>query len=122
MKHELALLREENEEFKALIRNMQQPSGRAVGTLTPSAPAVGPASTNLSSANCAAKRRAAEDPPDEPITMSDFMEALAHLGADIAADRVANMASHTLKLIEPHVRLKILEQQHAAVLATTPMQ
>ncbi|KAL3218289.1 hypothetical protein MRX96_031617 [Rhipicephalus microplus] len=32
LKRELALLRKENEEFKALIRNMQQPSERAVET------------------------------------------------------------------------------------------
>ncbi|KAL1478991.1 hypothetical protein MTO96_052238 [Rhipicephalus appendiculatus] len=122
LKRELALLRKENAEFKALIRNMQQPSERAVETPTPAAPAVEPAPTTSSNANRAAKRRAAEDPPDEPVTMSNFMEALARLRADIAADRAADMTPHTLQLTELHARLQILEGQHAAVRATTPMQ
>ncbi|KAL3202216.1 hypothetical protein MRX96_042627 [Rhipicephalus microplus] len=63
LKRELALLRKENEEFKVLIRNMQQPSERAVETPTPAAPAVERASTNSSNANRAAKRHAADDPP-----------------------------------------------------------
>ncbi|KAL3190886.1 hypothetical protein MRX96_019133 [Rhipicephalus microplus] len=96
LKRELALLRKENEEFKALIRNIQQPSEHAVETPTLAAPAVERASTNSSNANRAAKRRAAGDPPDEPVTMSNFMEALARLRADIAADRVADMTPHTL--------------------------
>ncbi|KAL3209963.1 hypothetical protein MRX96_052304 [Rhipicephalus microplus] len=58
LKRELAWLRKENEEFEAFYRNLQQPSERAAGTLTPSAPAVEPASTNSSNANHAAKRRA----------------------------------------------------------------
>ncbi|KAL1475716.1 hypothetical protein MTO96_037086 [Rhipicephalus appendiculatus] len=70
LKRELALLRKENAEFKALIRNMQQPSERAVETPTPAAPAVEPAPTTSSNANRAAKRRAAEDPPDEPVSKS----------------------------------------------------
>ncbi|KAL1474924.1 hypothetical protein MTO96_037661 [Rhipicephalus appendiculatus] len=122
LKRELALLRKENAEFKALIRNMQQPSERAVETPTPAASAVEPAPTTSSNANRAAKRRAAEDPPDEPVTMSNFMEALARLRADIAADRAADMTPHTLQLTELHARLQILEGQHAAVRATTPMQ
>ncbi|KAL3218065.1 hypothetical protein MRX96_006046 [Rhipicephalus microplus] len=100
---------------------MQQPSERAVETPPPAAPAVERASTNSSNANRAAKRRAADDPPDEPVTMSNFMEALARLRADIAADRVADMTPHALQLTELHARLQILEQ-HAAVRATTPMQ
>ncbi|KAH8019325.1 hypothetical protein HPB51_018936 [Rhipicephalus microplus] len=122
LKRELALLRKENEEFKALIRNIQQPSEHAVETPTPAAPAVERASTNSSNANRAAKRRSAGDPPDEPVTMSNFMEALARLRADIAADRVADMTPHTLQLTELHARLQILEEQHAVVRATTPMQ
>ncbi|KAL3241476.1 hypothetical protein MRX96_002586 [Rhipicephalus microplus] len=121
LKRELALLRKENEEFKALIRNMQQPSERAVETPTPAAPTVERASTNSSNANRAAKSRVAEDPLHEPITMSNFMEALARLRTYIAADRVADMTPHTLQLTELHARLQILEQ-HAAVRATTPMQ
>ncbi|KAH8033927.1 hypothetical protein HPB51_017625 [Rhipicephalus microplus] len=121
LKRELALLRKENEEFKAPIRNMQQPSERAVETPTPTAPALERASTNSSDANRAAKRRAADDPPDEPVTMSNFMEAFARLRADIAADRVADMIPHTLQLTVLHARLQILEQ-HAAVCATTSMQ
>ncbi|KAL3195106.1 hypothetical protein MRX96_045771 [Rhipicephalus microplus] len=62
LKRELALLRKENEEFKVLIRNMQQPSEHAVETPTPAAPAVECASTNSSNANRATKRRVAEDP------------------------------------------------------------
>ncbi|KAL3247676.1 hypothetical protein MRX96_056920 [Rhipicephalus microplus] len=100
---------------------MQQPSGRAVETPTPAAPAVERASTNSSNDNRAAKRRAADDSPDEPVTMSNFMEALARLRADIAADRVADMTPHPLQLTELHARLQILEE-HAAVRATTPMQ
>ncbi|KAL3210289.1 hypothetical protein MRX96_052207 [Rhipicephalus microplus] len=100
---------------------MQQLSERAVETPTPITPAVEPGSTNSSNANRPAKRRAAEDPLDEPVTMSNFMEALARLRADIAADRVADMTPHTLQLTELHMRLQILEQ-HAAVRATTPMQ
>ncbi|KAL3226883.1 hypothetical protein MRX96_024603 [Rhipicephalus microplus] len=120
LKRKLALLRKENEEFKALIRNMQQPSERAVETPTPAVPAVEPASTNSSNANRPAKRRAAEDPLDEPVTMSNFMKALARLRADIAADHVTDMTPHTLQLTELNARLQILEQQ-VAVCATTPM-
>ncbi|KAL3203237.1 hypothetical protein MRX96_042029 [Rhipicephalus microplus] len=90
---------------------MQQPSERAVETTTPAAPAVEPAFTNSSNANRPAKRRAAEDLPDEPVSMSNFMETLARLRADIAADRVADMTPHTLQLTEVHVRLQILEEQ-----------
>ncbi|KAL3244557.1 hypothetical protein MRX96_047164 [Rhipicephalus microplus] len=92
---------------------MQQPSERAVETPTPAAAAVERASTNSSNANCAAQRRAANDPPVEPGTMSNFMEALARLRADIAADRVADMIPHALQLTELHARLQILEQQAA---------
>ncbi|KAH7934424.1 hypothetical protein HPB51_029192 [Rhipicephalus microplus] len=86
LKRELALLRKENEEFRALVRNMQQPTERAVETPTPTATAVERASTNSSNANHAAKRRAADDPPDEPVTMSNFKEALGRLGALRALD------------------------------------
>ncbi|KAL3197820.1 hypothetical protein MRX96_044698 [Rhipicephalus microplus] len=120
LKRELALLRKENEEFKALIRNMQQLSERAVETPTPAAPAVEPASTNSSNANRPAKRRVAEDPSDEPVTMSNFMEALARLHADIAADRVADMTPHTLQLTELHTRLQMLEQ-HATTNGLLPL-
>ncbi|KAL3243677.1 hypothetical protein MRX96_020116 [Rhipicephalus microplus] len=75
---------------------MQQPSERAVKTTTTATPAVEPASTKSSNTNRPAKRRAAEDPSDEVVTMSNFMEALARLRADIAADRVADMTPHTL--------------------------
>ncbi|KAH8024484.1 hypothetical protein HPB51_025111 [Rhipicephalus microplus] len=115
LKRELALLRKENGKFKALIRNRQQPSERAVETPTPAAQAVEPASTNSSNANRPAKRRAAEDPSDEPVTMSIIMEALARLRADIAADRVADMTPQTLQLTELHARLQILEQHAVAV-------
>lgn len=54
--------------------------------------------------------------------MSNFMEALACLRADIAADRAADMTPHALQLTELHARLQILEGQHAAVRAPTPMQ
>ncbi|KAL3256032.1 hypothetical protein MRX96_017238 [Rhipicephalus microplus] len=83
---------------------MQQPSERAVETPTPAAPGVERASTNSSNANRAAKRRAAENFPDEPVTMSNFMEALAHLRPDIAADSVADMTRHTFQLTELHAR------------------
>lgn len=122
LKRELAFLRKENAEFKALIRNLQQPRESVVEAPTPVAPAVEPAPTTSSNANRAAKRRAAEDPADEPVTMSNFMEALARLRADIAADRAADMTPHTLQLTELHARLQILEGQHAAVRAPTPMQ
>ncbi|KAH7967843.1 hypothetical protein HPB52_002914 [Rhipicephalus sanguineus] len=105
----------ENAEFKALIRNLQQPSERVVEAPTPAAPVVEPAPTTSSNASRAAKRRAAEDPPDEPVTMSKLMEALARLRADIAADRAADMTPHTLQLTELHARLQILEGQHTAV-------
>ncbi|KAH7935545.1 hypothetical protein HPB52_002314 [Rhipicephalus sanguineus] len=122
LKRELALLRKENAEFKALIRNLQQPSERVVEAPTPAAPVVEPAPTTSSNASRAAKRRAAEDPPDEPVTMSKLMEALARLRADIAADRAADMTPHTLQLTELHARLQILEGQHTAVRAPTSMQ
>ncbi|KAH8041040.1 hypothetical protein HPB51_013700 [Rhipicephalus microplus] len=122
LKRELAFLRKENEEFKALIRNMQQPSERAVETPMTAAPAVEPAFTNSSNANRTAKRHAAEDRPDEPVTMSNFMEALARLSADIAADRVADVTPHTLQLTELHAWLQILEEQHVVVRAATPMR
>ncbi|KAL1467693.1 hypothetical protein MTO96_042001 [Rhipicephalus appendiculatus] len=93
---------------------MQQPSERAVETPTPAAPAVEPTPTTSSNANRAAKRRAAEDPPDVPVTMSNLMEALARLRTDIAADRAADMTPHTLQLTELRARLQILEGQHAA--------
>ncbi|KAH7973709.1 hypothetical protein HPB49_004060 [Dermacentor silvarum] len=115
LKRELAFLRKENAEFKALIRNLQQPRESVVEAPTPVAPAVEPAPTTSSNANRSAKRRAAEDPADEPVTMSNFMEALARLRADIAADRAADMTPHTLQLTELHARLQILEGQHAAV-------
>ncbi|KAH7965000.1 hypothetical protein HPB49_002765 [Dermacentor silvarum] len=114
LKRELAFLRKENAEFKALIRNLQQPRESVVEAPTPVAPAVEPAPTTSSNANRAAKRRAAEDPADEPVTMSNFMEALARLRADIAADRAADMTPHTLQLTELHARLQILEGRHAA--------
>ncbi|KAH7968575.1 hypothetical protein HPB52_009832 [Rhipicephalus sanguineus] len=69
LKRELALLPKENAEFKALVRNLQQPSERVVEAPTPAAPVVEPATTTSSNASRAAKRRAAEDPPDEPVTM-----------------------------------------------------
>ncbi|KAH8029676.1 hypothetical protein HPB51_002698 [Rhipicephalus microplus] len=96
LKRELALLRKENEEFKALITNMQQPSERAVETPTPAVPAVERASTTSSNANRAAKRPEADNPLDEPVTIPNSMEALARLRADIAADHVADMTPHTL--------------------------
>ncbi|XP_049518660.1 uncharacterized protein LOC125943408 [Dermacentor silvarum] len=114
LKRELVFLRKENAEFKALIRNLQQPRERVVEAPTPAALAVEPAPTTSSNANRAAKRRAAEDPADEPVTMSNFMEALARLRADIAADRAADMTPHTLQLTELHARLQILEGQHEA--------
>lgn len=101
---------------------MQQPSERAVETPMPATAALEPTSTNSWNANCAAKRRAAEDSLDEPVTMSNFMEALARFRADIAEDRVADMTPHTLQLTELHAWLQTLEEQHAAVRATTPMQ
>ncbi|KAL3170432.1 hypothetical protein MRX96_014664 [Rhipicephalus microplus] len=83
VKREQALLRKEKAEFKALIRNIQEPSERAVETPTPAAPAIDPASTNSSNTNRAAKRHAAEEPPDVLGNKSNFMEALARLRTDI---------------------------------------
>ncbi|KAH8039195.1 hypothetical protein HPB51_005371 [Rhipicephalus microplus] len=122
LKRELALLRKENEEFKALIRNMQQLSERAVETPTPAAPAVEPASTNSSNANRPAKRRVAEDPSDEPVTMSNFMEALARLHAGhCSRPRCRYDPTHPPSSPNFTARLQILEQ-HAVIRATTPMQ
>ncbi|KAH7969725.1 hypothetical protein HPB52_021693 [Rhipicephalus sanguineus] len=54
LKHELALLPKENAEFKALIRNLQQPSERVIEAPTPTAPVVEPAPTTSSNASRAA--------------------------------------------------------------------
>ncbi|KAL3202969.1 hypothetical protein MRX96_012036 [Rhipicephalus microplus] len=90
---------------------MQHPSERAVETPPPAAPAVEPSSTNSSNTNHAVKHRAAEDPSDEPFTMSNFVEALARLHTDIAADRAAEVTPPTLQLMELHAWLQILENR-----------
>ncbi|KAH7943185.1 hypothetical protein HPB52_006230 [Rhipicephalus sanguineus] len=109
----------EKDEIQKLKRELAE---RVVEALTPAAPAAESPPTTSSNANRAAKRGVAEDPPDQPVTMSNFMEALARLLADIAADRAADITPHTLQLTEFHARLEILEGQHAVVHAPTTMQ
>ncbi|KAH6920266.1 hypothetical protein HPB50_028746 [Hyalomma asiaticum] len=124
LERENALLRKELAEIKTLLLNTQQQSERAVSEpapATPAAPAAVSTPSNAAAASRAAKRRAAEDIEDEPLTIANMNKLLEQFRAAI----IAEITPIKLQLTEHSVRLEILEagrQISAPPIAPSPMQ
>lgn len=118
------MLRKELKEIKTLLRNTQQQRERAVSEPAPAAtatPAAVSTPSNAAAASRAAKRRAAEDIEDEPLTISNLNKLLEQFRAAI----IAEITPIKLQLTEHSARLEMLEagrQITAPQIAPSPMQ
>lgn len=123
LERENALLRKELTEIKTLLRNTQQQRERAVSEPAPAAtatPAALSTPSNAAAASRAAKRRAAEDIEDEPLTIANLNRLLEQFRAAI----IAEITPIKLQLTEHSARLEMLEagRQTAPQIAPSPMQ